>query len=539
MARNISLKLLVFVLFSLTIACSAEWRSYNGYGNNLKDPTLGMANTTFLRSVKPSRYNAFGYLNLSIPSARYVSNNVMDQPFEIASHEGLTDLFNMFGQFLIHNMAFAQPDTNTPWPITVPECDEYFDPWCSGNQTMSYFRTRVALVDCAKGNTNPQEDGRCYEQINALSSFIDANPVYGSTKETADLLRSFSGGQLRVSKDPHGDMPPRGIKGVTIDNDARRVPIDQLFTVGEKRGNENPGLMSIHTIFLREHNRLAKKFSGLNSSMTDEEIYQKTRSCIIEQVQALTYNEYLPMILGHKMPDYKGYDENADPRISNEFTTVAFRFGHSEVGPVIEMGNRDGSFGTPLPIRDSYFNPNALSDGIEPIIRGLAFKVEQNVDPYMISDLRNFLFGKPGQGGFDLACRNIQRERDHAIPSYNKYRSLLGLPSVKRWSDISREPIIQSNLRYTYDNKLDNVDLFVGGLAENHVPGGCVGQTFYTMILEQFTRSRSADRFWYERENMKEINQQCERTTFRELIRRNTNDIGPIQNNVFKVPTDL
>ncbi|GAM21238.1 hypothetical protein SAMD00019534_044130 [Acytostelium subglobosum LB1] len=490
-----------------------------------------------MRLFPSLQFNPGVFLNSTLPPVREISNVVMDQPYQIVSAEKITDMGNMWGQFLIHNMAFSKPDPNYPMPIPVPKCDAYFDPRCTGNMTMPYFRTGFTKVSCTKTTSTRQSDGFCYEQINTMSSYIDANPVYGTTKDTADLLRSFDKGKMIVDHGPNGDMPPRGISGVTIDNDARRYPTDQLFSVGERRGNENPGLTSIHVVLLREHNRLADKFGRLNPQWDDEAIFQQTRSCIIEQVQKISYEEYLTTILG-EFPQYTGYDENTDVSVSTEFTTAAFRFGHSEVGPNIEMVNRDGSFGKPLSIRDAYFNPTALDNGIENVVRGLIYKQEANVDIYIISELRNFLFGKPGQGGMDLGSRNLMRNRDHGMPSYNQMRRYMGLPAVNTWADISSDIEVQERLRFAYHGDIELVDAYVGGLAEDHMYKAAVGQTFYHLILDQFVRTRKGDRFWYELPEIRKVNEQCESTSFSKLIRRNTNDIGPLPKNVFLLASD-
>ena len=44
---------------------------------------------------------------------------------------------------------------------------------------------------------------------------------------------------------------------------------------------------------------------------------------------------------------------------------------------------------------------------------------------------------------------------------------------------------------------IDRVDLWVGGLAETHINGGMVGQTFWVVLHEQFDRLQEADRFYY------------------------------------------
>ena len=49
------------------------------------------------------------------------------------------------------------------------------------------------------------------------------------------------------------------------------------FTGGDVRARENPGLTSLHTIFVREHNRIATALSSMVPRWSDEELYQRTR----------------------------------------------------------------------------------------------------------------------------------------------------------------------------------------------------------------------------------------------------------------------
>lgn len=54
----------------------------------------------------------------------------------------------------------------------------------------------------------------------------------------------------------------------------------------------------MHMLFLREHNRMAKRLEELNPSWDDETIYQEARRIMAAVVQHITYNEWMPLILG-------------------------------------------------------------------------------------------------------------------------------------------------------------------------------------------------------------------------------------------------
>ena len=104
---------------------------------------------------------------------------------------------------------------------------------------------------------------------------------------------------------------------------------------GDIRAIEMPGLTSMHTLFLREHNRIAEVINQYTEGLTDEEIYQETRRIMIGAFQNIVYREFLPAVIGstRKSLRIKGkrtrYRSNSDVSIFNEFATAAYRFGHS------------------------------------------------------------------------------------------------------------------------------------------------------------------------------------------------------------------
>jgi hypothetical protein len=369
------------------------------------------------------------------------------------------------------------------------------------------------------------------QQINKITAFLDGSVIYGSDATRSAALRTFQGGKLATSA---GNLPPLNSAGLANANDAHLFPDNELFLAGDVRANENVELTAIHALFVREHNQIASAFAAAKSSLTDEQIFQLTRRIVVAEMQVITYNEFLPALLGPRaLRPYWGYNPNVNPGIATEFSTGAFRIGHTLVNGDVEFLDNDANpIRATLPLAEAFFNPQPLKEsGPDPVLKYLSTDNAQEVDTHIVGDLRNFLFGPPGAGGFDLASLNIQRGRDHGLSDYNSVRAAYGLPRVTSFSQITSDPDLQAKLFVLYGN-VDSIDLWVGGLAEDHLPNASVGPTFQRIIANQFERVRDADRFWYERVFWGAQLRALQQTRLSDIIRRNTT-ITKLQDNVF------
>ena len=366
---------------------------------------------------------------------------------------------------------------------------------------------------------------------NQISAYLDGSVIYGSDATRAAALRLFQGGKLKTSA---GDLPPFNTAGLPNANDAHRFPDDQLFLCGDVRANENVELSAIHTLFVREHNQIASAIAAVSPNLNDEQVFQRARRIVVAELQVITYNEFLPALLGsNALRPYRGYDPSVNSGIATEFSTAAYRIGHTLINDDVEFLDNDGNpIRDPIELADAFFNPVPLEEaGPAPLLKYLATDNAQEVDTQLVGGLRNFLFGPPGAGGFDLASLNMQRGRDHGLADYNSTRAAYGLPRVVSFAQITGNLDLQSRLASLYGN-VDSIDLWVGGLAEDHVSGSSVGPTFRRIIADQFERIRDGDRLWYSRIFSGSQLQALQQTRLSEVIRRNTT-ITKIQDNVF------
>jgi hypothetical protein len=86
-----------------------------------------------------------------------------------------------------------------------------------------------------------------------------------------------------------------------------------------------------------------------------------------------------------------------------------------------------------------------------------------------------------------------------------------------------------------YDS-IDDVDVWPGAIAEDHVQGAMVGSLIYTVLVDQFTRLRDGDRFFYENALPQYLVEWVNKQTLADVIRRNTTIKSEMNDDVFHVP---
>jgi len=226
-----------------------EWRSIDGYGNSLEEPSRGAAHSEFLSLCRVGFEDGLSEPKTSfLPNPRTISNEVFDQLSPKPSSLNLNDLWWAFGQFVDHDITLSENSPSEFMGIAIPAGDPVFDPGGTGGAMIPMMRS---------AGTADSAGIRRYH--NSISAFVDGSNVYGSDLFRANFLRSFEGGKLKVTS---SNLPPfntlTGEYGAPIDANAPSMErssggADRFLICGDVRANENSLLASFHTLWVREH----------------------------------------------------------------------------------------------------------------------------------------------------------------------------------------------------------------------------------------------------------------------------------------------
>ena len=522
------------------LSVAPVYYSLNGTGNNLAHANWGGAGVDLLRKSGTAYGDGISTMaGATRPNPRELSNVLGTQVTDPEPNSrNMSDMIYAWGQFIDHDLDLT-PTGGADASITVPANDTVFTPG--------------SVIPATRSITDPNT-GTSTEnpllQPNTITAFLDGSMIYGSNDTRALALRTLTGGLMKTSA---GDLLPINTGNLPEEIHIPGTDPTTLFAAGDIRVNENSELAALSTLFLREHNYWANQFATANPTWTDQMIYDHARQRVIAEIQAITYNQFLPAMLGTKaVHAYTGYNSKVNPGIAAEFSAAAYRVGHTFVNGNIDFFNDDGSEShDPVDFNASADDPAVLQggtgfvgSGVDAIMKYLVADNAQEGDNQFEDALRNQLFlpGNASAGGSDLYSLDVQRGRDLGLPDYNTVRAAYGLLKVTSFNQITSDATVQGELRTEYgthtDSKghtkdnVDNIDLMVGGLSENHAPGGSVGVLFTRIIADQFQRTRDGDRLWYQRTFSGADLAAVQATTLSDVIARNTS-ITNLQKNAF------
>lgn len=223
--------------------------------------------------------------------------------------------------------------------------------------------------------------------LSKVSHYIDGSAIYGSDVQTMMDLRSFKKGQLKMFIDFDRALLPLNPKSQDC-----LVHGSACFMAGDVRVNQHITLVAVHLLFAREHNRIASLLHRLNPHWSDDIIFEESRKIVVAEIQHITYNEWLPLVIGQEAMQRfslrsspngysSDYNDEINPSMTNEFTGAAFRFGHSTVqGRLFVEFNR--KLDEIVLISDTFNNPGRFrfQHFYDEIMRTLVHEPMQSVD---------------------------------------------------------------------------------------------------------------------------------------------------------------
>ncbi|XP_043070897.1 peroxidase [Drosophila grimshawi] len=542
-----------------------KYRRFDGLCNNIEHPTWGAANSPFQRLIGPLYADGINAPRISLtgrdlPYSRVVSRT-MHPDDGYHDHAG-TVMVIAWGQFMDHDFTLTgtpldpvnrnDPEECCKRPLHLkhPYCNEIRIP----DDDYFYRLFNVKCIDFVRGFPSPRPGCRLgsRQQFNTLTGVIDANTVYGVKESFARKLRTGYGGLMRMNPvfQEYGlkDLLPLKLdipdEGCTRPNKSM-----YCFEGGEIRVNEQLVLTCMHTLMAREHNRLATGLSQVNQHWDDETLFQEARRINIAIVQHVTYNEFLPILLGKEVMEkfglvlqkdgyWDGYESTVNPGIIDSFAGAAFRFGHSLLPTAVERWSKAHKFIASKRLSDLIRRPYDLyrAGVLDEYFMGLMNQVAQAMDDSITQEVTNHLFKKEGaRFGMDLVSFNMQRGREFGIPGYMEFRKFCGLPTSNTWDEMYGSMPNETVLRYgsIFEHPGD-IDLWSGGVSEKSLPGSMLGPTFACVIATQMSYLRRGDRFWYELPNQPssftpEQLQEIRKAKLSRLICDNTDLIDTVQ----------
>ncbi|XP_052093425.1 peroxidase-like [Mytilus californianus] len=548
-----------------------QYRTLDGTCNNKNNPDWGAALTTQPRFITEVYSDGVDEPRTSVvpneelPGPRALSNAV----FAATSADGETPLepFNTlmsmnWGQFIDHDIVLT-PTFSGEDGADIACCTDNKDPIvrdeCLAIEMEADVDLNITCMEFVRSAPAPDLSLNGNQLTNEITSFIDASMVYGSSEDELIALKTRKGGKMKVRSESGGDLLPKDRSSDAICSLTGDDPDDDYCqNAGDVRVNVQPGLGLLHTLFVREHNRIVDELEAAQPTWTDDELFNEARKIVNALIQHITYNEWLENVFNDQtIADYNlqlltsgnslDYDDTINPGIRVGFATAALRFGHSQIpNKIAYMGENYATTSEETNMELTMTNPHMLvneaGSKILDLVRYMTTIQASSADRQFSGSIRNKLFNTL----LDLTSLNIQRGRDHGLPSYTEWRKSCGLSvpsSGDAWSEMTYIRGGLRDLRNLYASVYD-IDLYVGGMLEQRLAGDAayVGETFACILGKQFQYLKQADRFWYERAEpegfSQEKLQEIRKVTLASVFCKNVDNLTEIQRNALRRQTN-
>ncbi|XP_011199103.2 peroxidase isoform X1 [Bactrocera dorsalis] len=540
------------------------YRTFDGSCNNFEYSGYGMATSRYKRMLAP-KYGDGVYsptasvTGAPLPNARLLSLGLYGETS--LPDDFRTMAFLQWGQLVAHDMTSflkanitgdccLQPENNSCYPIFLYPHGPITQ---STSKKCWHFERSASDAD-----TMCHETGSPYsEKITTTSAYLDLSFLYGNSKSENKKFRVFKSGLMKTSLVNNRNWLPLSMNPET---DCGK-DIYQCFILPDMRNQFIPTIAVLHTIILREHNRIAKILERFNPQYSDERLFNEARKINIAQYQKITFYDWLPLLIGtsyaynmhliHHTTNYEYVDDyaptvNAAPYA--EFAAAAFRYSHNQIPGWFSLVSSRRNFNRTLRLSNHFDRPENLnliwdSDNFDSLIRGLSTQLQKRPDSNIDKEIKHYFDRKSFEEyGTDLKAIDIQRGRDYGLPSYNDMRVYCGLSRAYDWAGFSNEisPDKIMFIEKMYASP-DDVDLAIGGSLESHAPESILGPTFQCIIGRQFVNARTGDRFFFERYQplsgfSKDQLAEIRKASLAQLFCNNADFLQDIQTNAFIFP---
>jgi hypothetical protein len=496
----------------------SQFRTADGSWNNLKDPKEGAAATRFLSNVKLSAIQPEKNPRLLEPNPRTVSLELLARPVgddgqpETRTVQFLNLLAASWIQFMNHDW-INHGDNQANQFITVPLDDD--DP-ARARYLQTELKIGATQADPTRRKSGEPADGSF---INEVTHWWDGSQIYGSDKDTQDRMRSHTVGKIELGDD--GLLP---------------VDQDDVEKAGFRR-NWWIGLTMLHTLFVREHNAICDMLHEAHPKWDDDLLFNVARLINAAVMAKIHSIEWTPAILPNRTLE-TGLNSNWYGLLTYIWRKGKARKTLSEVN--IRNPELGGIVGNPINRHDCAFG---LSEEFVEVYRLHSLLPETlqlqhlrqkgNTKPVPLPETRQhgsvkitaeyamselfYSFGNQHPGALvlnnyprfmqelsvarksflDMGTVDIVRARERGVPRYNEFRRQLGLNPIDSFDELTDCPHLRKKLKSVYQDKVEDIDLLIGTLAEAHRPTNFgFGETVFQIFIVSASRRLQADRFY-------------------------------------------
>lgn len=463
-------------------------RTVEGYCNSQQTPYMGAAGTAFGRNIPLDKIKSPTEHEIMDPNPRLISRELLTRK-KFKALPNLNVLGVAWLQFMVHDWVNHKKqgyETGSVYELPLESGDPL-------------GLTSLIVPKSAKYQG---ADALVTSYTNMETHWWDGSQLYGSRGEIHKKLRTFVDGKMILDGDGH---LPRDLFGQEV------VGVNENWWLG---------LSLMHTLFAKEHNRIADELKKQYPLWSDQQLFDKARlinAALMAKIQVVDWTPQTHQNKAVKMGMNSTWNglfnlgsliktvvggkndfHNASYALTEEFVS-AYRLHPflpesievkslndklaDQVIPVPEMRNQSVS---------SILDSHPMNDLLYSFGKATAGAQTLNNYPNFLQELSVPVIGK-----MDLGAVEIIRDRERGVPRYNEFRRLLQLKPIKTFEDLTKDPETLDSLKRIYRNDIELIDLMVGTLAEETRPEGLgFGETFFQIFTFMTPRRLEADRFF-------------------------------------------